>query len=104
MHYNNWALVPLVHLHHTVDLPHEPEARKESNGAGEQEEQEHHDECVAKVEERGGGVLDWQFGHEVVAAVDEQIHCSESWSEERSPPPLIVLGAQMEIAKQDRGF
>lgn len=41
----------LIHLDHAVDLSHKPEARKEPNGPGQQEEQKDHNERVAEIEE-----------------------------------------------------
>ena len=35
---------------------------------------------------------------------NEQIEWSKSGCEERSPPPIIVLGAKMEIAEQYGGL
>lgn len=91
----------LVHLHHAVDLADEPEASEETYRASQQEEQKDHDQRVAKVQEGRGGVLDLQLGREVVATVDEQIDRGESRRQERSPPPVVVLGTQVEIAQQD---
>lgn len=88
----------LVHLHHTVDLPDEPEARGKADGAGQQKEQEHHDRRVSEVKERGRSVLDRQLSGEVVETVDKQIHGREAGREERAPPPVVVLRAQMEVA------
>lgn len=68
----------LIHLDHTVDLSYEPEAGEEADGARQQEEQKDHDQCVAKVQERRGHVLDLQLGYEIVATVDEQVHGGES--------------------------
>lgn len=99
-----WKDSTLVHLHDAVDLANEPEASEESYRTGQQEEQEHHDQRVAKVQEGRGGVLDLQLGGEVVATVDEQIDRRKAGCQERSPPPVVVLGAQMEIAQQDGRF
>jgi len=67
----------LVHLHHAVDLPDEPEAGEEPDGACEQEEAEDHDGGVAEVEEGGGRAHDVQLGDKVVHAVHRQIEGSE---------------------------
>lgn len=68
----------LIYFDDAVDLPDEPEASHEANGACEQEEQEHHDNGVTEVQEGGGGVFDVEFGDEVVAAVDEEVAGSGS--------------------------
>uniref|UniRef100_A0A182NAT5 Tox-SGS domain-containing protein n=1 Tax=Anopheles dirus TaxID=7168 RepID=A0A182NAT5_9DIPT len=84
------------------DLADEPKACEEAYRAGEQEEQKHHDERVAKVQEGRGGVLDLQLGGEVVAAVHKQVHRGEAGRQERSPPPVVIFGAQVEVAQQNR--
>ena len=93
----------LVHVQIAVDLSHEPEAGEEADRTGQQEEQENHDEGVAEVEDhrREAGQ---RFGHEVVHAADEQVERGEAGREERSPPPIIILGAQVEIAEQYGGL
>lgn len=68
----------LVYFHNTVDFWHEPEAGEESYRACQQEEQEHHDKCVAKVEEGADKAGDLQFTHEVVYAVNKEIHSSKT--------------------------
>ena len=42
----------LIHLHHAVNLRDEPESGEESNGAGEEKENEGQKERVAEVEDR----------------------------------------------------
>lgn len=39
-----------------------------------------------------------------MTAVDEQIARRKAGREEGSPPPVIILRTQMEIAQQDRRF
>lgn len=57
----------------------------------EEEEQEHHDDGVAKVEERRHEARDVQLGHKVVNAVYEQVERGEPRSEVTAPPPVVVL-------------
>ena len=68
---------------------------------GKEEEEEDHDGGVSKVEECGCGPLDLQLGHEVVYAVDEQVEGGEAGCQEGPPPPVVVLGAEVEVAEQD---
>lgn len=91
----------LVHLDHAVDLADEPEAGEEAYRARKQEEQKDHNERVAKVQEGGRSVLNLQLRGKVVTAVDEQIHGRKARRQEGSPPPVIVLGAEVEVAQQD---
>jgi hypothetical protein len=91
----------LVHLDHTVNLSDEPETSEKSYRTGQQEEQKHHNQCVAKIQKGRRRILDLQFGHKVVTTVDEQVNGRKTGREERTPPPMIVLGAQMEVAQQN---
>lgn len=91
----------LVHFDYAVNLSYEPEAGKESNGSGQQEEEENHDQRVAKVQEGAGGIVDLQLRRKVVTTVDKEINCGETARQETSPPPVVVLGTQVEIAQQD---
>uniref|UniRef100_A0A182INA6 Tox-SGS domain-containing protein n=1 Tax=Anopheles atroparvus TaxID=41427 RepID=A0A182INA6_ANOAO len=86
----------------TTNFADEPETGEESYRPGEQEEQKHHNQGVAKVQEGGCGVLDLQLRGEVVATVHEQVDRSKAGRQERSPPPVVVFRAQMEVAQQDR--
>lgn len=45
--------------------------------------------------------MNLQLRREVVTAVDEEIDRSKAAREEASPPPVIILGTQMKVAKQD---
>lgn len=94
----------LIDLHDAVYLPDEPETGKEPDRARQQIEQEHHDEGVAEIQERRRRVLDLQLGEEVMATVEKEIDCGETGREIRAPPPMVVLGTQVEIAQQNRGF
>lgn len=83
--------INLVHFNDRVNLADEPETGKETHRSSEKEEKEHHNECVAKVQECAGGVVDLQLRRKVMTTVDEEIHGSEAAGEETSPPPMIIL-------------
>lgn len=57
----------------------------------EEEEYENHDRGVAKVKNGTGNAMDLKFGKEIMYSIDEEINCSKSTREERSPPPVIIL-------------
>ena len=57
----------------------------------EKEEDQHHDQCVAEVQEGGGCSCDVQFGDKEMNRVQKEIHCSTSASQEGTPPPMIIL-------------
>ena len=57
----------------------------------EEEEYEHHDRGVAKVEDGAGGSYDLQLGEEVVDGVDKQVDGREAAGQEGAPPPVVVL-------------
>jgi hypothetical protein len=94
----------LVHFDDAVDFPDEPEAGEETDGSRQQEEKEHHNERVAKVQECARRIVDLQLGDKIVATIDEQINGRESTREKAAPPPVIVFGTEMEIAEQDCGL
>lgn len=91
----------LINLNDAVDLPREPKASEESNSSCQQEEEENHNRCVANVQESRCSSPDLQFRHKVVDTVDEKVKCREPAGKEASPPPMIILCAEMEIAKED---
>ena len=55
------------------------------------EEYKHHDEGVSEVKKGADKPRDGELRYEVVDAVDEEIDSRESTSQERSPPPVVVL-------------
>ena len=58
---------------------------------GEEEENQHHNKSVAKVEEGGRCSSDRQLGNKEMNRVQEEIHRSTATGQERSPPPVIIL-------------
>ena len=57
----------------------------------EKEEDQHHDQCVAEVQEGRGCSCDVQFSDKEMNRVQKEIHCSTSASQEGTPPPMIIL-------------
>jgi len=92
-------ITKLIHFDNTIDLSYKPKAGEEANCSSEEEEEENHDKRVAEVEQSGNCALNGQFGHEVVNTVHKQIERGETTCEIRSPPPMIILGAQVEITQ-----
>lgn len=45
-----------------------------------------------------------QFGEEVMATVEEQVDRRKAGCQIRSPPPMVIFGAKMEITQQDGSF
>lgn len=91
----------LIHFNNAVNLSDEPKAGKETDGPGQQEKQENHDERVAKVQERRWCVVDLQLRSEVMTAVDEQVDGCEATREETPPPPVIICGKLRIIDKEN---
>jgi len=81
----------LINLHHTVNLPDEPEASEKSNGSCQKEKCENHDTCVSKVKESGRSSFNIQLCYKVMNAVYCKVERSEATGEEASPPPVVVL-------------
>lgn len=94
----------LIYFDDTVNLPNKPEARHETYRPCKEEKQKYHDQRISKVQEGGGGVFNVQLGDEVVAAVYEEVASSRPRGEEGAPPPVIVLGAEVEVAEEDGGL
>ena len=64
------------------------------------EEEEHHDEGVAKVEQVAERAGNGGFVGKVVEGEEEKVEGSHACGEERPPPPAIVLRTKMEVAEQ----
>lgn len=67
-HSSEWLFVTkdsaprlLVHLHDTVDFIDKPEAGKESDGSGKEEEDEYHYHRVSKIQKSAGCSNNLQF-------------------------------------------
>ncbi len=88
----------LLDLDGGVDLAHKEVARVEPDGAGEEEELQGHDERVAKVDHRRNKLGDLELREEVEHAVEEHVQRRGSRGQERAPPPVVVLAAQLEVA------
>ena len=69
-----------------------------------QEEDKHHNEGIAKVEESAGESLNLQLGHVVMYTVDEEIHGGEATGQERAPPPVIVLKQMTVMNTRNKKF
>lgn len=74
--------------HLTLQKPH---SLSMQSPTCQDEEEEHHDEGVAEVEDGGHHSLDVELRHKVMDAVDEEVERGESRGEETTPPPVIVL-------------
>ena len=91
----------LVDLDRGVDLADEEESRVEADGAGEQPEGHDHHEGVGEVQKGRNELFDVQLGVEVEDAVGENVDGWTSGHEEWSPPPVVVLCAQLEVYHDD---
>lgn len=96
--------VSLVHFYDTVDLPDKNEARREADKTSKQEKYDDHNKSVAKVEESAGRASDGQLGAEEMDRVEGQVESCTAPGQERSPPPVVILGTKMEITEQHGGF
>ena len=92
---------PSVDLDGGEDLPHEPVACVEADGARGDEEDEGSDGHVAKVEQAGDKLCDLELGEEVEDRVGEHVAGGGAGGEEGAPPPVVVLGAQLEVTHDD---
>ena len=92
---------PSVHLDRREDLPDEPVAGVEADGACGHEEDEGSDGHVAEVEEARDELCDLELCEEVEDGVGEHVARGGAGGEEGAPPPVVVLGAQLEVAHDD---
>jgi hypothetical protein len=87
-----------------VELHHEEKAGKESNGSGKDEEEKGDHEGISKVEEGVDKAGELELRHVVVDAVEENVHGAEAARQERSPPPVVILRIELNVAKNHRQF
>lgn len=88
----------LIDLDSRIDFRDKPEASKESYGTGEQANSGGHDGHVSEIE-----YCTWDFWNvelrvEEVDTVEEKVDSCHSWSEEWTPPPVVVFCCQVEVA------
>lgn len=57
----------------------------------EEEEDQDHNQSVAKVEDGAGRSNDLQLREEVMHSVDEEIDSGEAAGQEGTPPPVVIL-------------
>jgi len=84
-----------------VDLVDKEVARVKADGTREDKEDGAHDKGVAKVEEGRNKGSDVKFGEKVENAVKEDVKSGGSGREEGTPPPVVVLGAELKVAHDD---
>ena len=93
--------IKLHYLDDAVNLADEPEAGEESDGAAEDEHKQDHDGAVSEVEHGADEASDSHLGLEIVDTVQHEVERGGAGGEEGAPPPVVVLGAQVEVAQQD---
>ena len=74
-HAGAWNRLPISTAQNTNHNGKDPDAL-----TSEKEEDQHHDQCVAEVQEGGGCSCDGQFGDKEMNRVQKEIHCSTSAS------------------------
>lgn len=93
-----------VHFDDAVDLPSEPEASEKPDGSCEQKETKDHDTSVTEVEECRSAPRNLQLGDKIVNTIYGQVESREATCKKASPPPVIILCAQMKVAEEDGGL
>lgn len=76
-------------------------ARVEANSPCETEESVGHDEHVAEVHEHRHSLCDVQLAVEVERGVGKQVQRRRPRSKVRPPPPVVILGTELEVGKHD---
>lgn len=89
----------LIDLDGWINLGDKPEASKEPDGTGEQNNSAGHNQHVPKVQNRTSRFRNIQFTVEKVDSVQEKVHASHTTGQETPPPPVIVLSRQMKVAQ-----
>jgi len=92
----------LFRLNWAVDFLDEEIAGIKSDWSSQSEKAKGHDDGASKIEEDGDKFVDLEFGEEVEDGIEEHIECWRSRSQERSPPPIIIFTAQLEVAHDNR--
>lgn len=69
-----------------------------------QGEEEDHDKGVPKVQGVGESSSDGSLVHKVVNREEKQIEPSSGRGEKGTPPPAVVLRAEVEVAEEDGGL
>ena len=90
-----------VNLDNAIDFPYKQQAGQEPDGACHDKEEQHNDGCVAKEEEVAERSCDAGLVDEVVQGEQEEVQRCGARGEEGSPPPAVVLGAEVEVAEKD---
>ena len=68
-----------------------------ANRAGQKPEGKNDEGCVAKVQQGRDKSSDLELGLEVKDGVGEDVERRPARDKETAPPPVIVLGAQLEM-------
>lgn len=79
-----------------INPPYKEEASIVSNRSSQHEEHERHDQSVAKVKQARNELIYLQLGEEVEDRVKEHVEGGGTGSQERSPPPMVVLKTKYE--------
>lgn len=85
----SWNIIPTILVR--VMVSENIQEKKNNTPTSEQEEDESHDQGIAKVEDGAGQSGDLQLGEEVMNGVDEEIKSSEAACQEGTPLPVVVL-------------
>mmetsp|Transcript_58539 Transcript_58539/g.137520 ORF Transcript_58539/g.137520 Transcript_58539/m.137520 type:complete len:343 (+) Transcript_58539:42-1070(+) len=93
----------LVDLDRGVDAPDEEKAADEAREPGEDEEGvgEARDVAEEDAPAHPGGLHAVHARHDVVPCIQEKVHRRGSGREVRPPPPVVILGAKLEVAHDD---
>lgn len=91
-------MTSLIHLNGTINLANKPQTGEESNSTSYHKKRYGYHGHVREVEKSGDKSFDLELRHEVPHRVQEEIHTRRSGGEVRSPPPAVVLIAELEVA------
>jgi len=90
-----------VNFNGRINGPDKDIAGNKSNGAGQKKEGERDQEHIAEKHEATDNFDDFQFGEEIQNGVEKQVHSTTPRCEEGTPPPMVVLAAQLKVHHHD---
>jgi len=94
----------LIKMNGTINLLDKEEASIEAYRSSQDEETHHHDDRVTKIEQDGRKLRDLKLREEVEDRIEEHVESGCARSQISSPPPMIILAAELEITHDNGDF
>ncbi len=79
----------------------EPIAGVKTDCSSQQKQGKRNDKHVPIVQQQGHKTMHFHFGQMIPNRVQHSVTCTCTGMQERSPPPTVILAAQLEIAQEN---